>query len=88
MIAIEEIVEKIQHVLERIASRGPNVPEKLRSFVSVEQTLQTEHPDHLPDIQSVGAKLLAENLQAAKRDKNASPIKRRLSSLHIKSICE
>jgi len=56
--AMQDICHKIEHVLNKIAERGPKVADLFKGYLSVEQTHQMSHPTHLPDIQRETTKFI------------------------------
>ena len=61
---IKETALKIQKVHDRLHNaQGPDVPDKLKSYISIAQTLSNDYPTHLPDIQKETAKLVKKAIE-------------------------
>ena len=53
-------MNKILKVLERLQKEGPEVAERLKSYLSVQQTVKKENPEHLPDVYKETNRVLEE----------------------------
>ena len=57
--SINDIISKLERVLKKLEqSGGPEVAEKLKNFISFNQTFERENPMHLPDIQKEATKVI------------------------------
>ena len=47
-------------MLIELTKQGPELTKRLKSFISVQQTISSERPEHLPDIQRDVKKIVEE----------------------------